>query len=83
MSKLENLHADPEDLVVVGSSAGGIEALNEFASMLGLGTSGQLNATTYVRFMTHTAAVNIGIYFGLKGRVFVLSIWSKPVRTPV
>jgi 3-oxoacyl-[acyl-carrier-protein] synthase II len=55
--------------VSYGSCMGGIEALNEFASMLGLGTSEQLNATTYVRFMTHTAAVNIGIYFGLKGRI--------------
>src|SRR5581483_10392148 len=55
--------------VSYGSCMGGIEALNEFASMLGLGTSDQLNATTYVRFMTHTAAVNIGLYFGLKGRV--------------
>ena len=55
--------------VSYGSCMGGLEAMNEFASMVGLGNSGQLNATTYVRFMTHTAAVNIGIYFGLKGRV--------------
>ncbi len=55
--------------VSYGSCMGGIEALNEFAAMMGLGSSGQLNATTYVRYMSHTAPVNIGIYFGLKGRV--------------
>jgi 3-oxoacyl-[acyl-carrier-protein] synthase II len=32
-----------------------------------------LNATTYLRMMGHTAAANIGIYFGLTGRIIPTS----------
>lgn len=52
-----------------GSCSGSIDALRDFASMLFDGASGSLNATTYLRMMSHTAAVNIGIRFGIKGRV--------------
>ncbi|TAJ54576.1 MAG: beta-ketoacyl-ACP synthase [Nevskiaceae bacterium] len=52
-----------------GSCSGSTDALKDFASMLIAGGSGNLNATTYLRMMSHTAAVNIGIRFGIKGRV--------------
>jgi 3-oxoacyl-[acyl-carrier-protein] synthase II len=32
-----------------------------------------LNATSYVRMMPHTAPVNIGVFFGLKGRIITTS----------
>ena len=32
-------------------------------------TTRKLNATTYVRFMAHTCAVNIGVFFSITGRV--------------
>ncbi len=56
--------------IAYGSCSGSIDALKDFASMLIVGGSGNLNATTYLRMMSHTAAVNIGIRFGIKGRVY-------------
>lgn len=52
-----------------GSCSGGIDAMRDFTGMLGLGNSGHITATTFLRFMTHTAGVNIGLQFGLKGRI--------------
>lgn len=56
--------------IAYGSCSGSIDALKDFASMLFIGGRGNLNATTYLRMMSHTAAVNIGIRFGIKGRVY-------------
>lgn len=56
--------------IAYGSCSGSIDALKDFASMLFVGGRGDLNATTYLRMMSHTAAVNIGIRFGIKGRVY-------------
>jgi 3-oxoacyl-[acyl-carrier-protein] synthase II len=33
----------------------------------------ELTSTSYIQMMSHTAAVNIGLYFGLKGRVITTS----------
>ena len=53
-----------------GSCSGGFDAFVEFGGMMWGGEAGrQLNATTFLRFMAHTAGVNIGLYFGLKGRI--------------
>ncbi len=59
--------------VAYGSSTGSTDAVSDFFSLLSTGDSGKLNATTYVRMMGHTTAVNIGVYFGLKGRVIPTS----------
>jgi 3-oxoacyl-[acyl-carrier-protein] synthase II len=59
--------------VAYGSSTGSTDAIREFFSLLATGENGAINATTYVRMMGHTAAVNIGVYFGLKGRVIPTS----------
>lgn len=59
--------------VAYGSSTGSTDAVCDFFSLLTSGDSGRLNATTYVRMMSHTAAVNIGLYFELKGRVIPTS----------
>jgi 3-oxoacyl-[acyl-carrier-protein] synthase II len=59
--------------VSFGSSTGSPAALLEFGRLLMDHTTEGLNATSYVRMMSHTAAVNIGIFFGLTGRVIPTS----------
>ena len=53
--------------VAFGSSAGSVDAIGEFGSMLLDNNMNKLNATTYIRMMSHTSAVNMTVYFGLKG----------------
>lgn len=53
--------------VAFGSSAGSVDAVREFGTMLLEHNMSQLNATTYIRMMSHTSAVNMTVYFGLKG----------------
>lgn len=55
--------------VSYGSSSGSSAALIEMAHILISDTTRKVNATSYMRLMGHTAAANIGIFFGLKGRV--------------
>ena len=53
--------------VAFGSSAGSVDAVKEFGAMLIDNNMNKLNATTYIRMMAHTSAVNMTVYFGLKG----------------
>jgi 3-oxoacyl-[acyl-carrier-protein] synthase II len=59
--------------VSYGSSSGSTDAISDFANMLISKSLDGITATTYIRMMGHTAAVNIGVYFGLKGRVITTS----------
>jgi 3-oxoacyl-[acyl-carrier-protein] synthase II len=59
--------------VACGSSFGATEPVLDFAQFMSTGKAGGLNATSYIRMMSHTSAVNIGIYFGLTGRVITTS----------
>jgi len=59
--------------VAYGSSAGDVHSMADFGNMLINHTSEGLNANTYIKMMPHTSPVNVGIYFGLKGRVFTTS----------
>jgi len=59
--------------VACGSSVGSTPAVVEFAEMLLSGSSPKLNANSYVRMMPHTTAANIGIFFGLTGRIIPTS----------
>jgi 3-oxoacyl-[acyl-carrier-protein] synthase II len=59
--------------VACGSSIGSTPALAEFAEMLFYGSSAKLTANSYVRMMPHTTAANIGIFFGLTGRIIPTS----------
>lgn len=59
--------------VAYGSSAGSPAAIGEFGNMLINKKVDGLNATSYIKMMGHTAPVNIGIFFGLKGRVITTS----------
>lgn len=59
--------------IAYGSSSGSPDAIAEFGNMLLNHAIGGLNATSYIRMMGHTAAVNIGLFFGLKGRIYTTS----------
>jgi 3-oxoacyl-[acyl-carrier-protein] synthase II len=56
-----------------GSSAGTHSAMGDFGRMLNDHTTEGINATTYIKMMSHTAPVNIGVFFGLTGRVITTS----------
>jgi 3-oxoacyl-[acyl-carrier-protein] synthase II len=55
--------------VAYGSSMGSIDSLLDFYSMLVLGDVTKMSATTYIKAMPQTCAANIGVIFGLTGRV--------------
>lgn len=59
--------------IAYGSSTGSTAATSEFANMLLNGRLDGLNATSYIRMMSHTAPVNIGVFFGINGRVYTTS----------
>lgn len=59
--------------VSYGSSTGSTDATRDFAVMLNNRDIGGATATTYIRMMGHTAPVNVGVFFGLKGRIITTS----------
>lgn len=59
--------------VSFGSASGSFDGILEFASMLQEKDKGKLNATSYLRMMGHTCPVNIGVHFGIKGRIIPTS----------
>ncbi|WP_300379144.1 beta-ketoacyl-ACP synthase [Henriciella sp.] len=59
--------------VSAGSSFGSPPPIRDFVQFLETGKASGLNATSYIRMMSHTAPVNIGVYFGLQGRVYTTS----------
>lgn len=59
--------------VACGSSSGSVDAVYEFYSMKANNDLKDINATTYLRLMDHTTSVNIGVFFGLTGRLITTS----------
>lgn len=59
--------------VAYGSSTGSTEEMIVFGNMLAKHDMTGINATTYIKSMAHTTAVNVGVYFGLKGRMYTTS----------
>ena len=59
--------------VACGSSSGSTKDIGDVGELLLTGTSRNFSANTYVRMMPHTTAANIGIFFGLKGRIIPTS----------
>lgn len=59
--------------VACGSSTGSTPDILDFAKMVLNNDTSGLNANSYVRMMPHTAAANIGIFFGAKGRLIPTS----------
>lgn len=59
--------------VASGSSTGSTADVRDMAELLMTGKSDTFNASTYVRAMPHTTAANVGIFFGLQGRIIPTS----------
>lgn len=56
-----------------GSSSGTPDAIADFGQMILRKSTSGINANTYLKMMSHTAAVNIGVFFGVRGRVITTS----------
>ncbi|MZG56094.1 beta-ketoacyl-ACP synthase [Photobacterium lucens] len=59
--------------IAYGSSTGSTPAISAFGVMLNEKSTRAITATTYVQMMPHTTAVNVGLFFGLRGRVIPTS----------
>jgi 3-oxoacyl-[acyl-carrier-protein] synthase II len=55
--------------IAYGSSFGSPEPILGFAELMSKGSSSKINGTSYLQMMSHTAAVNIGLAFGVTGRI--------------
>ncbi|MCC7121851.1 MAG: beta-ketoacyl-ACP synthase [Gammaproteobacteria bacterium] len=65
--------ADGRMGVAYGSSSGSAEPVQVFGNMLATGSMQGVTSTSYLQMMPHTTAVNVGLYFGLKGRLIPTS----------
>jgi 3-oxoacyl-[acyl-carrier-protein] synthase II len=63
------LLSDGQMGVACGSCIGSTPDMLDFAHMLLDGNGKGVNANSYIRMMPHTAAANLGIFFGMQGRV--------------
>jgi 3-oxoacyl-[acyl-carrier-protein] synthase II len=59
--------------VAYGSSFGSPDAVVGFYELKKDGASRNLNATSYIQMMSHTAVVKIGLFFGVCGRIIPTS----------
>jgi 3-oxoacyl-[acyl-carrier-protein] synthase II len=59
--------------IAFGSSAGTPEAVADFSRMFTSNTTEGITANTYIKMMSHTAAVNIGVFLGVTGRIVTTS----------
>lgn len=59
--------------VAYGSSSGSVEPIRAFGTMLETGSMSAVTSNTYVQMMAHTTAVNVGLFWDLKGRVIPTS----------
>jgi 3-oxoacyl-[acyl-carrier-protein] synthase II len=59
--------------IAYGSSSGSPDAIGEFGAMLTEHSTRSLTSTSYIRMMNHTAAVNTGLFFQVRGRLICTS----------
>lgn len=59
--------------VAFGSATGSSAAAMEFFGLLEHQSMQRVNGTTYLRMMSHSAAVNISVLFGTSGRMYTTS----------
>ena len=59
--------------IAYGSSTGSTEPVIAFGRMKTSGDMSGVTATSYIQMMGHTTAVNVGVFFGIKGRVHTTS----------
>lgn len=55
--------------IAYGSATGSPDALEDFTGVVWSKSRDGLSATTYLKMMSHTTAANIGVFFGITGRV--------------
>ena len=55
--------------IAYGSSSGSVDPVRIFGHMLESGSMQGVTSTSYIQMMPHTTAVNVALFFGLKGRV--------------
>jgi len=59
--------------IAYGSSSGSISPVKVFSNLIETGSMKGFNSRSYVEMMGHTAPVNMGVFFGCKGRVIPTS----------
>jgi 3-oxoacyl-[acyl-carrier-protein] synthase II len=59
--------------IAYGSSSGSPDAIADFGAMLNERSTRMINSTSYIRMMSHTAAVNTSLFFGIRGRLISTS----------
>jgi 3-oxoacyl-[acyl-carrier-protein] synthase II len=59
--------------IAYGSSVGSTPPFKAFGKMLLDADMTGVTATTYIQMMSHTTPVNVGVFFGVKGRVITTS----------
>ena len=55
--------------IAYGSSMGNIDSLMDFYNLFVLNNTNKITATTYIKAMPQTCAANIGVFYGLTGRI--------------
>jgi 3-oxoacyl-[acyl-carrier-protein] synthase II len=55
--------------VAYGSSSGSVEPIRAFGTMLETGSMTHVTSNSYVQMMPHTTAVNVSLFWDLKGRI--------------
>jgi len=59
--------------IAYGSSSGSFDAIADFGTMLTERTTRPITSTSYLRMMSHTAAVNTALFFNIRGRLIATS----------
>jgi 3-oxoacyl-[acyl-carrier-protein] synthase II len=59
--------------IAYGSSSGSFDAIADFGTMLTQRSTRTINSTSYIRMMSHTAAVNTALFFNIRGRLIATS----------
>ncbi|PCH94985.1 MAG: beta-ketoacyl-ACP synthase II [Gammaproteobacteria bacterium] len=59
--------------IAYGSSTGSTPQVVDFANLLSKKVMKGITSTSYIKMMAHTTVVNVGVFFGVKGRVYTTS----------
>jgi 3-oxoacyl-[acyl-carrier-protein] synthase II len=65
--------ADGRMGVAYGSSSGSVQPIRAFGLMLDTGSMRDVTSNSYIQMMPHTTAVNVGLFWDLKGRIIPTS----------
>ncbi len=56
-----------------GSCMGSLSPIADFGKLMAQKTTSGITSTTYIKAMAHTAPVNVGVFFGITGRIITTS----------